>query len=401
MSGSRTMQTRRVRYGRLALGCAVLAAGCGAGEPTTRAPAESGGQQGATTMVADASTRGLATRYDVRYTEQTTVLDRETLASALISESADRSEYRFSARSAAARALEPGTVIILAGKGIRKVVRVREESGELIVLTGPATLNEAIRDGTIAWEYRIDWENLPQESYQTAMVAPSVGPSRASLLASFAPRLFATTAAGAPSPLALNIKVQGFDVAYKLEPRPDRINMELTASRSAGGTKYIALKATGWISNFTQESLLTYENSTPTQFTLKTNGLESEMELTWAAFSLGQQAVTQSYSLNIPLELKIPFTVGALPFVLTLKSVLQVVPHLLPPDASSGGSYKVHYRWSRLARRSHRGSPCRRRKPAAGKINSTAHGTLRSSTLIPSEPGPVQPPEAGLHRDAP
>jgi len=39
---------------------------------------------------------------------------------------------------------------------------------ELVLRTADATLGEAIQDGTIAWTYDVDWENLPAEAYGEA-----------------------------------------------------------------------------------------------------------------------------------------------------------------------------------------------------------------------------------------
>jgi hypothetical protein len=309
---------------------------------------------------------GLETHYDVTYTDNTVVLDRRTVQSSYLGPGSDSTVYRFKAGTGAVERLKPGQVLLLSGLTLRKVSAVSTEGGEIDVQTAPATLAEAIRNGTISWNYAIDWGHLPPGSYeamqQAMWHAPADGPRPGPVgdprrpgpvaVPPVTPVRFASlvvapdrplAASGAPS-LSLKEKYRGWDLEYKLQPTGKRVNMDLVASRSAGGKKFMAIHASGWISNFTQETLLSYDQMTPDHIVVKTTGLQGQMEIKWSAFTMGEKGVTEVTAFKVPVDLPIPFDVGPIVAVLHLKAVLQVVPQLVPPDASSSGSWKVTYR---------------------------------------------------------
>jgi hypothetical protein len=275
--------------------------------------------------------------FDVTLTDQAVVLDDAT-AEAFLGATDDQSELRFKGSAAAAKALKPGQVVVVPGELGRKVASVRESNGEIVVATTEATLGEIVKTGTVSWKKQILWNELPQETY-TSAVDPLLG-----LVATVDGRVPDRLAPlSAPSGMNFEGKVQGFDVKYTLSPTPDRLNMTLVASKSVGGKKVMAVSGTGYINNFTQETILTYEQSTPERMVARTTGLEGEMELKWAAFRFGTQDLTEVTSFQLPVELPIRFAVGPIPVKLGIKAVLQVVPELSVPQSSSGGSFKVRY----------------------------------------------------------
>ncbi|MDP2528913.1 MAG: hypothetical protein Q8W51_04195 [Candidatus Palauibacterales bacterium] len=335
---------------------AFAAAGCGRHKKTGPAGSETAGEGSG--EQAAGTVPGLKTHYDVTYTDNTVVLGRPTVESSYLGRGSDSTVYRFKAGTSAVERLKPGQILFLSGLALRKVSAVSTEGGEIDVQTAPATLAEAIRNGTISWNYAIDWGHLPAGSYramQQAMLnAPAGGPPRWEPVAgpSATPVRFASlvvapgrplAAGGAPT-LSLKEKYRGWDLEYKLQPTGKRVNMDLVASKSAGGKKFMAIHASGWISNFTQETILSWDQQTPDRIVVKTTGLEGQMEIKWSAFTMGEKGVTEVTAFQVPVDLPIPFDVGPIVAVLHLKAVLQVVPQLVPPDASSGGSWKVTYR---------------------------------------------------------
>jgi hypothetical protein len=137
--------------------------------------------------------------------------------------------------------------------------------------------------------------------------------------------------------------VEGFEVSVTLKPEANRLNIDLTASRKLPAGTGLKATVTGWVSGFTQETFLRYEDSTATQMTSKALGVESELELKWSAAKIGE-ALTEVSSFKVPVSLPIPFTIGPIPVIVSIGASLQVVPELSVEEASSGGSYKVKYR---------------------------------------------------------
>lgn len=294
---------------------------------------------------------GLETTYDVTYTDETRVIEPSEAEAQHVSTSEDGRTFRFRPTDSL-RGLEPGNVAIFGGIGFGRVSAVREEGDELVIDTAEATLGEAIQDGEIGWTLPVRWDQLPAASYREA------GETIATAFAEQAAGdIVLAMAVDAPTPdpeitladngltegLTYSGKVQGFDVTVSLNPTAERLNIDLKASHALpGGTKMEAT-VTGWVSGFTQETFLRYEDSTPTQLTSQALGVESELFLEWHAAKLGE-ALTEVSSFKLPVSLPIPFLIGPIPVVIKVGANLQVVPELSVPDASSGGSYQVKYR---------------------------------------------------------
>ena len=294
---------------------------------------------------------GLETTYDVTYTDETRVIEPSEAEAQHVSTSEDGRTFRFRPTDSL-RGLEPGNVAIFGGIGFGRVSAVREEGDELVIDTAEATLGEAIQDGEIGWTLPVRWDQLPAASYREA------GETIATAFAEQAAGdIVLAMAVDAPTPdpeitladngltegLTYSGKVQGFDVTVSLNPTAERLNIDLKASHALpGGTKMEAT-VTGWVSGFTQETFLRYEDSTPTQLTSQALGVESELLLEWHAAKLGE-ALTEVSSFKLPVSLPIPFLIGPIPVVIKVGANLQVVPELSVPDASSGGSYQVKYR---------------------------------------------------------
>lgn len=302
-------------------------------------------------LIQTAGAAAATTTYDVTYTDNTAVIDSATVTNDLISVSDDQSLFRFKAGASKVEQLQPGQVVIFSGKALRKVVAVSQDGGDILVTTERATLDKAIKDGTVAWSYPVSWMNLPKASYAAMLSQVEGSTLRMTSATGFGddglPRA-AGRSDGALHPADLpevtwEGTVEGWDVVLKLQLTPERLNIDLSGDRTVGGAK-VAVSGKGWIGAFTQETFLTYEQSTPTKMTVKSTGLQSEMELKWAAVTPSSETLTEILSFSIPAEIPIPFTVGPIPVMLKVKAVLQVVPELRVDQASSGGSFKTTYR---------------------------------------------------------
>lgn len=291
----------------------------------------------------------LETTYEVSYTDGTTLIDNEAAEAQLISVSEDGRTFRFRPTDQL-RALTPGEVAIFGGVGFGRVSTVRDEGGELVVETTEATLADAIDDGDIGWSYPVRWDQLPAASYRhaaetmaTAFAAQTPQPAMLAVARPDVRPVMVLAEDGLTEGLTYSGSVQGFDVTVSLKPTAERLNIDLKATRALpAGTKMEAT-VTGWVSGFTQETFLKYEDSSPTEMTSTALGVESELELKWAAAKLGE-AFTEVTSFKLPVSLPIPFAIGPIPVIVSVGANLQVVPELSVDDASSGGSYKIKYR---------------------------------------------------------
>jgi hypothetical protein len=277
----------------------------------------------------------VTTTFEATLTPGTTVIDAGTLAAELIELGDAQARFRPSADQV--RGLPPGAVVIFAGRAVRRVVSVTETADEIVVATAPAVLSDAIQQGTLGWTHDLSW----------SAVAPALAPTVSTLAGRsvvLPPGSFLMPQASPLGALSFEGKIQGFDAKVQLVPGTDRLDLAITATRSAFGKKALGVKATGFISTFRHEGVVVFDASTATLVSVRTIGGRGEMNVTWAALGVGDPSLDSAVSLlNMPLEIPIPFAIGPIPFVLKLKAVLQVVPELSISKASSGGAFKVTF----------------------------------------------------------
>jgi hypothetical protein len=321
-----------------------LAAACGGGSTT------SGGPTSAPTGSGQTGAGGPSTTYDVTYTDGTSVIDSSAYEDALLAapvptdgDTSNSGAYHFKTADWVS-ALKPGQVVIFANHALVKVDSVDVAGGETTVQTEPATLDQAIQSGKLGWDYGVNWQTLPDASYQgvadalVAMVVPN-GVVADSPLSRRAP-----AAAGAPG-LSWSGTIEGFDTKLSLTADATRLNISLSAKKTTTGGAFAQVTAKGWISNFTQETFLTYEQSQASETTTKTIGLQGQIQVEWHAGAAPEVGapLTDVTQFKIPVALPIPFTVGPIPVVLKLMATLQVVPELSVDKASSGGNYTIDF----------------------------------------------------------
>ena len=271
----------------------------------------------------DSTSSGLtADNYDVTMTEDSAMVDEATMDESFIEMSDDGRTLRFEEGSEAIENLEEGVPTIFAGQALGVVTDISEDDGEIVVETEEATLDQVIEDGEISWSYAIDWDEVDYSAFIEPAKAVGLHPVQQE------------------SSLKFSGTIKGFDVEFELKPGENgRLDIGVEAKKGEN----LAVSGEGYVSGFTQETFINYEDSVAGEVTSESIGLESEMELKWAAFTIGAEGITEIASMSIPVELPIRFLIGPIPVRLSIKAVLQVVPELNVEGASSGGSWKVKY----------------------------------------------------------
>jgi hypothetical protein len=302
--------------------------------PAGSSPADPPGPAG---TAAGEPVSGLRPIYDdVRVADGSTVVDAVAAARDFRGADGDGT-LRFAAGSPVAAAA-PGSVLVVEGAVIRKVVSVSESGGEIVVATEDATLADFVRDGHIGWDYQVNWNDLPAASYTTA--AAGIGLDRmlvASASGGLPGRIPTIDVAG--KELKFNGNVKGFDLELKFVPGADRLAFEMAATRSN-----VKATAKGFLTTFRHEAEFDVEGGDPLNFGAEVTGLKGDAELTWAAFQVSDPTFDEDITaLEIPLAIPIPFSVGPVPMTLSVKMNLRFVPALSAGQASSGGSWKVTY----------------------------------------------------------
>ena len=234
--------------------------------------------------------------------------------------------------------LAPGAVLALDEVGARKVTSVSREGDQIVVATEDANIVDVVTDGHIGWTYNVAWDDLPDTVYELAMAEQGFRPMFA---AAGLPGTGVPAGSSAVKGEALRFvgKVKGFEIELKFVPKPDKLEFELSATRSN-----VKVQAGGFISQFVQETVMEFDGGTGTLFDTSVTGLKGEAEITWHAFEVDDPSFDSDIvALVLPLGLPIPFMAGPIPMTLNIKMNLRVVPELTSGQASSGGSWKVTY----------------------------------------------------------
>lgn len=321
---------RRAISALLALSLAVAA--CGGG------PASVPDDRTATGLPSDFTLPGLTTTYeDVVLAPNAVVVDRAAVRAGLqaIQPSDTGATLAFAAGTPGVADLEPGQVVAFESVGLARVTDVRATDGQVLVSATGATLDEFIQDGALGFEAPIRFDQLPPEAFADAMIAS--GYQHIAAAGNLTPGVRAQLAE-ATSEFTFKNKIRDFDVEWKLKPTADKIEFDLTVSRSN-----VAVTAKGHVSSFSQGARFEYDDGAATLVSSEVRGLRGEAEITWAATQVKDPRDTLVEKLNLPLAIPFPIQVGPVPMTLTFKAALRLVPAFETDQGSAGGSFKLSY----------------------------------------------------------
>lgn len=258
--------------------------------------------------------------YDVTYAPDTVLVDEAHLG--LMTDSdPDNHAYTFDAAGvvAAGIALEAGRPLIIHGTAARRISSVTGNGGSLVVETEYMTLNEAITDGTIAWDYGVDF--TPEKI--AAIEIPGYG------------RVIPKEAT--PVEFSFDIGAYHYEINCSLNDVVATYDFNIT--KGLGGTAEAKLQATGKIERFRSQDSITFAGGEPQEFGHELDAMRGDLTLNLIVAASGNDAV----NLEIPATIMyIPFMVGPVPVELKVK-VQFVVNATVPFGASARVSSKFSY----------------------------------------------------------
>jgi len=296
---------------------------------------------------------------DVTLTEGTVLLPLESIASGLIGEEETSGSYSFRPATPGLDQLQVGSVVILAGKALRRVSAIEDRGGETVVSTQPATLNEAIQDGTIDWKRQLDFGAGVADLDDVEVFWGDVA--------------LAAQLSFDGETISYSGQIRGFRVETTLTPQPGRLNIEMTIRKKGvakrqgsnstlldlflpvvpmGGDDVqeseedvLALSATGWIGGFGSEGQISYEDSGLQAFTLMNTGMQGDLELKFAAIGGASTLRTGVEVLNLPMKFQFPPVMigGWLPVSMSIGVTPRITAAVTSPNASSRGAFEIEY----------------------------------------------------------
>ena len=155
---------------RIVAGAAAVAllAGCSGSPPRSdagttgpgdRAPTVTGAVRGLDDRQRTHLVEEGVTTWDVTYAEDTVVVDGDRLE-ALVDSDDDAGTYTFDTAAAADAGIElsNGAVLVIAGRALRRVTATQQTDGQTTVQSEPASLADAIEEGTVAWDVPVQFD---------------------------------------------------------------------------------------------------------------------------------------------------------------------------------------------------------------------------------------------------
>ncbi len=258
--------------------------------------------------------------YDVEFDPETVVVD-EGHAGLLTNADAENHVYTFDAAGVQAAGLDftVGSPLFIYGVAARRISAVRTEGPNLIVETEYATLPEVIKNGTIAWDYGVEFTPDKIQSVEApgkGLIYPKDG-----------------------TPIEFSMKIG--DYTYEIKATLDGMvtNVEFTVSKDLVGSAGAKLVAKGTVQRFRSKNTIEIEDSKLTHFGHEVNGMRGDMTLDLVVAASGQDFINLEFPVTI---MRIPFLVGGIPVLVDIK-IQFVINASVPADGSARVSTTFGY----------------------------------------------------------
>ncbi len=250
--------------------------------------------------------------YDVTLADDTVYVD-ETNLDLLLEEDTGEFEYEFNAQQVEARGLvfTAGAPLLIHGIAARRIEQVRTDNNRLIVETKFAPLNEIITDGTVSWDYGIEF--IPEKVQAISLAGKRF------------------VIAKDDNVVDQSFTVGDFTYTLRLELQGATAALEFTVEKQVAGALKGKFVAKGTLARFRSRDTLLFSGGTLNEFNHSMDGLRGDVELSLVATASGQDFI--DYKLPVPL-LEFPFVVGAVPVVLKVGAQF-VINASVPVDGSS------------------------------------------------------------------
>jgi hypothetical protein len=260
-----------------------------------------------------------STVFDVTYTDQTVYIDSLSARNLNRIDSAAYTYY-FQGTDSKISALKKDDIMLLHGIALRRVSKVTKTGNETKVETVYATLNEAIKDGTIAWNKEINFKKgiLPTVEMKGQNIEVS-----------------SVSADG----LDFEFSYGEFKYKIKFVFSDTKADVEFEVTKSLVKPLNAKFTAKGTIEKFNSSAELIFENQELKEFGQQNTNLKGDLTLGLAVVGSGRDNITFDFPVVL---IKYPVMVGPIPVVINLK-VLFVINCVVPNDGSSQVEVKFDY----------------------------------------------------------
>ena len=269
--------------------------------------------------------------FDVEWSANTQLIEGDAVA-ALLSSDPVTGEFQFSTAllTQFGITLEPGDVLLIEGLAVVHIDSVQEIGGTTTVGTSKATLADAIKNGTVAWNVGIGYEQLSQATAlvvnpNAAGTPDAAGTLNADCVPSYDPNESSVTFACTSGDYTMTLKVSSLNgKAELLYQVVQKVGENATASFTGTGT----------LDSFNSTGQIHYVNNALDSWGYDSDALTMALNIQLAAAGSGNSNI--SYKLPVPM-LRIPIPQLAILGV-TIDISAQIIASLTVPAAAAASA---------------------------------------------------------------
>lgn len=270
---------------------------------------------------------------DVELADETRVVPQ----SAVRSVSGDHT-YQLDADAAAS--VEPGSVLLVPGTALRRVVDVRDQGGTVEVTTEFAALTDAFDEADISWDVALPVDERYQTDPDATSAAFDQPVGMGVTLADGTTRQVAwSRAEGADLPLQWTYSENGFTYVFALGVGAEHMDVRVQVTRDVGGGVALAYVAEGQVRMPRSSGDIQIREGELSAASIQQRGLEGDVELTMSAAGAGKA----------PIDFEMPgiwfkYIVPIGPIPLTIDINARIIGDVeIPAEASAQGEARYTF----------------------------------------------------------
>jgi hypothetical protein len=281
-------------------------------------------------------------KFDVTFKPATVVIDPDTTRKTFQAISDDGAIFVFDSSAPLIRKLQPGSVMLLQGLAMRKVVAVENRGDSVVIATEQATLTDAIETGHIHWDAPI--------SFAGATASSGTTDSNRSL-ASVAGMALTPAWIGLPAvaPIALIATPpdtsSGSEGDWKFSAKATResgqLNLDVGAHGALDGLD-VDVKAHGHVQSFGLMTNIEISHGVVEQFQYVARNLKGDVTIDFVATKKGD-GMLKPLEMKMPGAFEMPMPIGGIPFVLSIGETIIIRPALSAKNEVAEGHFKINY----------------------------------------------------------
>ena len=275
----------------------------------------------------------------ITYSDQTVVLDRPTVKKTLRSVSANGNVLVFDP-SPKIEKLRPGSVLLLDGLAILKVLATMPVGSNIAVLTIPGNVTDAVREAKIHWDYAVHFsqsaaslENPPRD--------PNAGSEIAALFGRLQDWLVPTAHAGNP-PFSASGTIKDWDYTVSGSPGNNQIRLQMSVKKVVAGI-HALIQGEGYLKDFDTSSDLEIHQGMLQDLRWSNKNLNGVMNFGWEVAKDKPGPWTEEDQIPLPSSFEYPFVVGGLPLTLSVTEALLVHPAMTAANQLSVAHFRLEY----------------------------------------------------------